>query len=202
MASARTPEPAAGERVAGTAPAGRRPEGVRRFSYHRQELPLLGAFVVIVAMELLLVHLLASQWSPRAAWALSTATSLVLVHIALLVRAMIVRPILVDDRGVTVCCGLTTEVFLPFDVLERLEIGTARPAPAARAALRTTLFAVPNMTLRLAGPVALQRLGSRRLVDQIVLRVDEPDAFRADIEARRSGAEMSASGARPPPSAA
>lgn len=168
--------------------AGRCRNGTRCYSYHRQELPMLAMFVTIVATELLVVHLWAWQWSPRAAWTLSALTLLVLIHIALLVRAMIARPILVDDRGVTVRCGLSTEIFLPLAALQRLGNGAVPVATAGRAPLRTTVFAAPNVTLQLAEPLPLQRLGLKRLVDCIMLRVDEPDAFRADVEARRETA--------------
>jgi hypothetical protein len=159
----------------------------RPFSYHRHEVPILIVFMCIALIELPLAHLLISLWSVQVAWVLSALTSAVLIHVALLIRAMVLRPIMVDDRGVTLRCGLATELFLPLGILATLDSGSA-PEPKGRSVLRTTLLAPPNLTLRLAEPVLLRRVASERLIDRIVLRLDEPEAFRADLEARRESA--------------
>jgi hypothetical protein len=181
-----------------SAAAGRPPPGDsgERFTYHRNELPLILLLGFFALFELVLMHLLLSLWSTTAAWILSTLTLAGLLHMTILVRAMILRPILVDDQAVRVRCGISTELVVPFASIARLEDSRFAPEARGPGVFRATVLAHPNLTMHLAPPVPMKK-GSRIFrIHRLALRLDEAEAFCKLVSARRPGGTGAISSAR------
>lgn len=60
-----------------------------KFTRHRNEVPLLAAFLAIAVIELFVVHLLVSLWHPTAAWIFSAFTVAFLAHVLLLIDGLV-----------------------------------------------------------------------------------------------------------------
>jgi hypothetical protein len=147
------------------------------FAYHRHELPMILLLASFAVIELFLMHLLLSLWSSAAAWIASALTLAGLLHMTLLVRAMVRRPILVDDRAVRVRCGIATEVVVPFANITRLEDSRFTPEPHGPGFFRATVLAHPNLTMHLAPPVPMKRGARVFRIHRLALRLDEAEAF-------------------------
>jgi hypothetical protein len=150
------------------------------FTRHRYELPMMGAFFVIGAMEMFAVHLLVSLWSPAVAWMLTALTLMFLAHIALLVHGLMTWPTLIDDTGVTVRHGRRSEIFVPLSQVTGSEDVAFRPEEKGPHVFRASLMASPNVILRLAEPVSWRR----KRLERISMRLDEPAAFQFELAAR------------------
>lgn len=151
-----------------------------RFTRHRYELLMLAVFFSIALVELFAAHLLVALWSSTAAWVLSALTILALGQIALLVHGMISRPTLLDDSGITVRHGRRSEIFVPLDLVERVEDVAFRPTEKGPQTFRATVLAQPNVAIRLSEPV---RHG-KRMLSTISMRLDDPAQFLAALSLR------------------
>ena len=151
-----------------------------RFTRHRYELPLLGAFFAVAAVELLAIHLLVSLWSRSAAWLLSALTLFALVQIGLLVHGMIKWPTVINESGITVRHGRRGEIFIPLTQVARVEDVAFRPQEKGPHAFRATIFAQPNVAIQLTEPL----VRGRRRLERIAMRLDDPTAFHAMLQAR------------------
>jgi hypothetical protein len=141
---------------------------------------MLGVFFSIACVELFVVHLLVALWSAAAAWALSALTLFGLAQIAMLVRGMIRWPTLIDDTRITIRHGRRSEILVPLDVVESVEDVAFQPEEKGPKTFRATVLAQPNLCIRVS-PAVLYR---SRALSTICLRLDEPSAFRAELEAR------------------
>ncbi len=156
----------------------------RAFSRHRYEMPLLLVFLGLGLVELLVVHLLLSMWSERAAWVLTGLTLLGLVHLALLLRGLVRYPTLIDDEVVVVRHGGRGEIRVPLTLVRMAEDVSFAPEERGPAVLRASLLAQPNVSLRLKEKVT----SGRRQIDTISMRLDEPSAFLAELRRRQEAA--------------
>lgn len=181
-------EPAAGRRAGTEAPpdgSAPRPHHREAFSYHRYELPLIGVFATLAAIELVVVHVLVSIWNGTAAWILSAATLAALAYIAGLIGAMIGRPILVCGDRLVIRCRLRRELVVPVVNVAAVEDVALSPEPKGAGVLRATVLAHPNIALRLDPALVCRRFGRPRAIETIALRIDRPEAFRKAVEASR-----------------
>jgi hypothetical protein len=167
-----------------------------RFAYHRHELPMILLLASFALVELFLMHLLLSLWSNTAALIASALTLAAFLHMTMLVRAMIRRPILVDAHNVRVRCGIATEVLVPIASITRLEDSRFAPEPRGPGVFRATLLAHPNLTMHLAPPVPMKKGARVFLIHRLALRLDEAEAFCKLVAARRQTGTEAASSSR------
>lgn len=152
--------------------------GARSFTYLRAWTPLLAGLIVLLAVETLGVHLLVSLASPTIAWALSAVSSYGVLWLIGDAQAARHRPILVDSERLLVRVGLRWTVGIPRAAI--LEVRPARSADsgATRKPLIASLDGNPNVRLSLAAPVVARGpLGITRSATEIMVGVDDPDAF-------------------------
>ena len=150
------------------------------FSRHRYELPTLAVFLSLAMIELFVVHLLVAMWSPVAAWVLTALTIFGIAQIALLIHGMIRWPTLIGQAGLTVRHGRRKEIFVPFAQIAKIEDVAFRPEEKGPQAFRATVLAQPNVGIRLSSPL----VHGRRRLESILMRLDDPAAFRAALSAR------------------
>lgn len=181
-------EPVVGPRAGTEAPpadSALQPYHRQAFSYYRYELPLIGVFAMLAAIELVVVHLLVSMWNGTAAWILSAATLAALAHIAVLISAMIGRPILVCGDKLVIRCRLRRELVFPIANVAAVEDVALSPEPKGATVLRATVLAHPNIALRLDPALVYRRFGRLQTIEIIALRVDRPEAFCKAVEVSR-----------------
>ena len=89
--------------------------GARAFSYSRQVSPIIGAFIFVSLVELPVVHLLLPWDAARiAALVLSVWGLLWMVG---LLASMKVYPHLIDDAGLRIRYGTTTDIRVPWEAV-------------------------------------------------------------------------------------
>jgi Bacterial PH domain len=97
------------QRVSGQGP------GVQAFSYAKELAPLMGAFIFVSLIELPVVHLLLPWDTVRLIAAVLSVWGL-LWMIGLL-ASMKVFPHLIDDNGLRIRYGTTTDIRIPWDAI-------------------------------------------------------------------------------------
>lgn len=150
------------------------------FSRHRYELPLLGVFLALAALELVAVHLLMSLWRPTLAWALTALSAAAIVQVGLLIRGLVRHPTTVDASHVHVRHGRAGDLPVPLAIIASVENVAFAPEEKGAGVFRASLIASPNVALRLREPVAVRK----RAVAVVTLRVDDPEAFIGEVRAR------------------
>lgn len=164
------------------------PPGATPFSYHRKNgvVGLLSAVLGAAIVELFVVHLLVHTRSPRAAWTLAAFSVLGIVWLLGFIRAIVLRPVLVDADGVVVRAGVQWQLEIPRGMIERVDTGRTVKAPSKRAAghLQGTPVAQPNVLITLREPLEARGLyGRRRMVRTVSLSLDDAAAFATTLSA-------------------
>jgi hypothetical protein len=154
------------------------------FTRHRYELPLLAVFFALALVELFVVHLLVAMWSSTAALVLTTLTVIGLVPLALMMHGLATWPTMIEGTGVRVRHGRRGEIFVPFTQIVSSEDVALRSEERGAHVFRATILAHPNIMMRLAEPLPHKR----RKLESIAMRLDEPAAFRAALDACLRGA--------------
>jgi hypothetical protein len=158
------------------------------FTRHLSEVPTIYAIGVLAAIELVVVHLLVSRWSESAALLLLLVSILGIASIAATVRRLIKNPVLLTPTGLTVTHRDGSVFRIPFSSIADFEDTTSSPAPRGQSVLQFSLFAHPNVSLRLAEPIEDRR---GRKFSRLSFRVDKPRQFFCELRARE-GEERSA----------
>ncbi|HVP69344.1 MAG TPA: hypothetical protein VMT17_18990 [Anaeromyxobacteraceae bacterium] len=162
------------------------PRGAAPFTVHRKAGlgALLFAIGLSAAAEVLATHALLGHWSVRAAWVPTALSVYGLVWLVGDFRAIRLRPMLLWPNELSVRVGLQWRGRIPLAEMTRVDL-TADPRDRSRCAVLSPLGG-PNIFVHLAHPVAIDgALGRTRQGSVIGLRVDEPEALRAAILARR-----------------
>jgi hypothetical protein len=156
------------------------------FTVHRTS----GAGAVLAALALASVaeaagaHLLLAHWSPGAAWIATGLSAYALVWLVGDLRALALRPVLLEDGLLRVRIGLRWRADVPLASIRAICAG---PDPLRhRSCAVASPLGGPNLYLHLDGPAVLEGpLGLRRRGESLGLRLDDPAALRRAITARR-----------------
>ena len=136
------------------------------------------AFACIMAIELVVVHLLASAlWSRTGAAILSLLSLAALIWTILFIRSLKHRPVLVDEEGVTMRLGSLRSVLVPREQVAGVRTGWPGETLKQRGILNLALINYPNVMLDLDPPLRARR----RSIQAIAHRLDDPAGFVAAI---------------------
>lgn len=161
------------------------PRGAEAFSYSRYLTPMLVALGVLQVIELGVVHLLLMLWNPAAAWIVFALTLAGLLWFVALTKSMRLMPVLLEEDAMRVRAGTLIDFEVAYANIAAVGEAFTAETLMAKTTCNTAILSSPNVTLRLARPVAVERpFGAPRLVDRVALRLDEPAAFLAALEAR------------------
>ena len=143
------------------------PAGSSAFSQHRGSghAAIVVAFVLMLSIEGLAVHLLLLDWSVLAAWISTISTAYAAVWLVGDYRATVLRPILVGDETMLLRAGLRWTVEVPRGAIA--SIGRDKP-PFGKECLNLTFLGTPTRWLTLSEPIVAEGLyGVRRRVRAI-----------------------------------
>lgn len=160
------------------------------FYYHRTLAPLLWVFLVLQLIELSLVHFLLMLWNPTVAWTLFALTAGGAAWMVGLIRSFYTQPVVLDDQGVRLRCGLILDLQVAFGNIAE----TNKPLDKDEAIAKSTcnppflLMTVPNVVLRLREPTRSKgRWGREKIYEIIALKLDEPARFDSELRRRIEG---------------
>ncbi|MBQ94335.1 MAG: hypothetical protein CL510_00630 [Actinobacteria bacterium] len=161
------------------------PEGARGFAYHRVINPMIGVFLVLQVIEIVVVDLLVSHWSERAAWVLLALGIWGFLFLVALMKAFRLYPVLLREDGVQVRAGTVIELFVPFDAIAEIEPTISHAETQQKAVLNAAILSHPNVVLRLSRPLEYRPLfGKSRQVHRVAFRLDESAPFLEALSQR------------------
>lgn len=136
---------------------------------------------VAVAVEAVVVHLLASHWSARVAGWLLFFDGYTLVMLLAHGQAVRLRPTLLTAHALQLNVGFVWQLTVPLEKLATIELLRDTPRPAADLLnLTKLLFTPPNLLLTFAQPVTVTgAYGIRRTGRRLAVYLDQPQQFIA-----------------------
>jgi len=153
------------------------PAEASAFPHHRRagHVAIVGAFLLVMLVEGLAVHLLVSMWSALAAWALTIGTAYGAFWLIADGRATVLRPILVDGECVVLRAGLRWSLRVPRGQIA----GVARRKPSlGKECLNLTLLGAPTHWVTFTRPVPAEGpYGLRRNVRAVGIQPDDAGRF-------------------------
>ena len=161
------------------------PSATQGFAYHRVINPMIAVFLVLQQIEIVVVDLLVSYWSERAALLLLALGIWGALFLVALMKGFRLYPILLASDHVRVRAGTLIDFEVPFDAVAGLEPSITDAQTRQDDVLNAAILSHPNVILRLARPLEYRGLfGKTRRIDRVAFRLDEPAPFIAALERR------------------
>jgi hypothetical protein len=151
------------------------------FTYSTSRSPaIVTAFIAILAVEMIVVHILLFHWMPVVAWVVLVTSLLAIVWLVADYRARGDRAVRVDAAEVVFPMGLSRPFLIARPSVRRVIRPSWRDIPSEFDApyVNLTAPAQPNVLLVLAArePIPMG-LGIRKKAHLVGLHLDEPDRF-------------------------
>jgi hypothetical protein len=156
---------------------------VRYFGW-RREAPLFYAILIIGAIEGAATHLVVVHLSAFTAWLL-TAISLLAFSLILVARHLLrTRMVALVDDALLIPVGVRDWVRVP---VERLALAAPGiPPERAGHTLETLSLLGCNVKLTVTPPLILRRPGRERVVQQVMMSLDDVAGFTAELVRRKA----------------
>jgi hypothetical protein len=139
------------------------------------------AIALVSVGEAVGVHFLLRRFGPIATGSAAAFHVYALLWMLGDLRALMVRPIRVEEGVLHLRLGLRWEAEIPLSLIERVEL----QPKAAEGAMRLAVLGSANLRLVLRSPVVLHGpFGIRRESSDLLLQVDEPERLAAALPGR------------------
>ena len=161
-----------------------------KFSSYKQNgiLVVLGAILFLFLIEATAVHFLLVRWNPTAAWIIFGLSAYSCLQLFAHIRAVVARPITVNECAVEIHNGLAGDASIAFDIIERIELNNKLPQEhnAIKIALINGLEN-HNCIIYLKQPLEVTKVfGIKKQADAVLFFVDRPKEFVIAVEDRMS----------------
>ena len=158
------------------------PEYATAHSVHRYLNPMIAVLLGLQVIEIVVVHFLVSHWSMAVALALLAAGIYGVLFFVALMKAIRLRPVLLDAHELQVRLGFLMECRIPLGMIARIEPSISAQDAKRRDVFNTALLSHPNVILDLSGPVVGHgAFGIERMVVRVALRMDDAAEFLARL---------------------
>ncbi len=152
----------------------------QEFAYHRSVAPMMWVLVAIASIELLVTHLVVALLvGGTVALILSGLTLAAVVWLVSVIASMRRRPVLLDDRTLTMRAGAIKQVAVPLANVAGLRENWSAETLKDPSVRNLALISYPNVLVDLKAP-----LGDRRGTCAIAHRLDDPEGFAQALTAR------------------
>lgn len=158
--------------------------GARIFSYHSGTGALYGALVGASLVEVIVVHLLVSQWSMLAAVGLGLLGAYGAVWIVADLRAARLRPVTLDDDMLVVRTGLRWTIHIPRNCISGIgKPDWRRQFGTEDGELNAAVMGTVNVVVEMSEPVeAVGPFGITRRATRIGIALDAPAELIGALE--------------------
>lgn len=166
------------------------PPGAAAFSYHGPVLLLLWVFIVVSAIELVVLDLIVRRWEP-VRLPLFVLGLWGLVWMVGLLFGMLTRPHAVGPDGLRIRSGAEVDIALAWDDIasvRRRAHSVLEKQPGVtvddegRATLHLRMQNETNLEVRLVRPLELRMPHGTETVSQVDLYADDPRAFLQEVD--------------------
>lgn len=158
----------------------------QQFSYHKKSgsIALLGAFLMILTVEILALHVLLHLWSPWVAWIVTGLSAYTFLQVVSWMKSMPQRPIELTEKHLHLKYATVGEAVI---LLENIKQATPYEREKHSAALpRLSVLGeleTPNIYLQLKAPTTLiGLLGRKQPVTELLFFVDEQKDFLQQLK--------------------
>jgi hypothetical protein len=160
----------------------KRPLEENEFSYHKKSgtPALLIAFIFVIAIETIALHLLLTRWSTTAAWILSGMSIYVLIQILGCAKSLSGRPVSIGENSLTLRYGILSETEIPFSDIRHIELSENQPRGNGSITALSPFGKLEsyNVLITLNREHSLTGLyGIRKKFTMLGLHIDEPVEF-------------------------
>jgi hypothetical protein len=170
------------------------PGDTTRFAYHRNGGygAIVGVLMMVCAIEVFVVHLAVTRWSPTAAWVLTILGVYTMVWLVADYHAARLRPLVVGDDALWVRLGLRWRLRIPYDCIVRAHPrGKEELSRRTPGYLHAALLVEPHIVVELREPMqAAGPYGIGKQVTRVGIAVDHNAGLESALRAR--GVSMSA----------
>jgi hypothetical protein len=141
-------------------------------------LTYVGVFGFLLIVETIVTHvLLATMWSPVAAWVATAGSAYMLLWLIGDAQAIRLHPVAIDGEKLRVMIGVRWRAAIPLSAIASVTEIHSVPDGALNLALIE-----PTVLVTLREPVVVRGLlGMRRRADRLALTIDDPKAFAAAV---------------------
>ncbi|MDT0559313.1 hypothetical protein RM697_11670 [Ichthyenterobacterium sp. W332] len=162
---------------------------VNEYSYHKDSgtIGLLIAFIFLIAIETVAIHLLLAQWSTLTAWLLTGLSIYTAFQILGFLKSMSQRPIIINDNNLYLCYGIMAETTININTIESIELSSKSYDEDVNFKKLSILGGLEshNVIIKLKNTETLNGLyGGTRCYTRIGLYVDDKAAFVKVINAK------------------
>jgi hypothetical protein len=170
----------------------KRPLAVKEFSLHKDSgsLALYWCVLLILAVELIGLHVLLVRWSELGAWIIFGFSLYGMMMIFAHLKALSRRPYRINAHSVTLRCGIFASVEIPFDAIEAIELSDKTPEEKPFTHCKLALLGnleMHNTIIQLNRKLEVTYMyGIRKSVDSVLFHVDEKQAFKDLLEKEMS----------------
>lgn len=158
-----------------------------QFTYHKSSpaRAVLLAFLLMILVETVALHLLLGQWSKIAAWILTILSIYTALQVLGILKSLSRRPITIEANNLVIRYGILNEVSIPFEQIEAI-----RPCSGTFEIDKSTKKLSPfgelegySILITLKETLTLQGLyGMKRDFKQLAFSLDEPMLFQAQLD--------------------
>nr|WKN39631.1 hypothetical protein K4G66_13105 [Tunicatimonas sp. TK19036] len=149
------------------------------FTYHKKSAypALMGALLLVTAVETVGVHLLLSRWNEGVAWGFTILSAYSFLFIWADIVAVLKRPIVIEDNQLHLRIGLRWQAIIPLQRINGISPVSGNYTKD-KSTLNLALLSDPNVILTFAEPVTVQGLyGMEKTVSRLALPLDDVKTF-------------------------
>ena len=156
-------------------------QGATAFTYHKSGyVTVIGTIICLMPVEIVIVHLLVSQWSLAAATVLTILSVYGMLWLLGDCRASILRPITVSCDAISINSGLRFSTTAPLALIE--SVNTNEFSLPKSKTVNLGIMGSPNVWLIFSDDIETETFtGAIKKTRAIGLSVDEASQFRAAI---------------------
>lgn len=154
--------------------------GEKAFSYHNAGgyMNMMLGLALAFPVEIIGVHILVSQWSIAAAFAVTALSIYAVVWLAGDARARIMRPVAIGANYVRLECGIQMQATIPFADIERICFSESDIRDIEKSdKLNYGTFYQANVWIILKRPIVVRTMLGEKQVRAIGISFDDPRAF-------------------------
>ncbi len=158
------------------------------FTSHKTtgSIALIWAFIFMMIVEGIALHVLLIQWSFITTWLLTATSIYGILFLIAHANALRYRPHIVTKEGLELKNGLFGTAIIPFNAIKKVVLSSNEPEDATLKMQHFSLFGKlesHNVIIYLNEPTKLELLyGITKTVDGLMLSIDDKELFNQQIE--------------------
>lgn len=151
-------------------------------------LSSLSAIIVVVAVEMIGIHLLASKWSTVLAWTLTALSFYSALQIIGIIRSVPKCPIVIHDDELQLRFGILSQTNIPYEAINQIETINRSAYDKEKDKDSKTLSLLgelehSNIVIRLNTTQSLQFIyGKPKTYTKLFLFVDDYERFKLEVD--------------------